>query len=354
MSQVTTSNEAFALELEDKVLRLANHIKSLKEVVREAEDRATVSEQKVCNLNNELVQTEKEKSELMKSMVALKTQFEHEKADFEEKIETHGSEIGAMKEESNKKYEAAVQEHANNVSTMEVRIFELKEELQKSQEECVECKKLVEELQTKTTNLEERLQKESEDRQHSENVAAMSMSKLKEDSAKELEKLGAVKDKELEEAEGNFKKLEGLYREQSELIEKYEIERASISKIAMLGVNVMGENTKESVKKLAVRGRGLGREASSRGRSLVRDARSRSRSLVRRPVVQSQTECDEFKDTHNDQRDTLDPVETKSLTKGFREGLPVVTRKVKSKKSITAFIMKKTTKPIENPEACAE
>mmetsp|Transcript_19079 Transcript_19079/g.43436 ORF Transcript_19079/g.43436 Transcript_19079/m.43436 type:complete len:326 (-) Transcript_19079:246-1223(-) len=179
-------------------------------------------------------------------------------------------------------------ENAKSVAALESKITEKQNELDAVQDECLKSKTLVEELQIKTAELEESLKKEIESREVAEMSIITTRDQLEKDKSEEISKLNAAKAEEFEaakekvmELEHKFHKLSKALWDKDEMIERYEDERGSVAKIAKLGVNVLGEQTKDSVKKITERSRSLGRQATSRGRSLVKSASSRSKSTTR-------------------------------------------------------------------------
>jgi len=282
------SNELFTNALEEKVVKLADNIKTLQQVVKDAESRAKLSEEKVADLTVELATTEKQKEAAIASVSSLQAHVESEKKSSETEIKEKVDEIKELEKDSKTQLEALKKKGEASVTALELKITGLKEELKNSQEECTKSNNLCEELKKKVIDFEKKVKIETDARKNAEIVGAEIIAKLETDTAKELADLSALKKKELNESAVSFKNLEELYNKQTQLLTEkedviatYEDERGSLPKIVKLGLSVAGEQTKESVKNVRGRSRNLARGASEKGGKLLRGARSRSRGLTR-------------------------------------------------------------------------
>mmetsp|Transcript_1101 Transcript_1101/g.2406 ORF Transcript_1101/g.2406 Transcript_1101/m.2406 type:complete len:346 (+) Transcript_1101:96-1133(+) len=338
------SNEIFMSTLEEKVLKLADNIKTLQGVVKDAESRAKQSEETVAELKNELATVEKKKEAVVTSVISLQAKFDSEKISSEAKIKAKIDEIQGLKKCSKEEIEAAKLAGEKSVAALELKITGLKKQLHASQNECTKSKILSEELRKKVIDFEDRLKKETNARINAETVSASMIAKLEKDMAKEIADLSISKEKELQESALNFKKLENLFHEQTkvlgakeDVIETYERERGSLPKIAKLGFAVAGE-----------RGRSLARGASTKGQSFVNVARSRSRGFRSRPrpkrrqqeeaIGTQKVEVSEKRE-ENESQNVMDLKETLEDLEIARKP----TKKLATKKKVPSFLRKRST-----------
>jgi len=178
MNNIDDTNDSFAHVLEDKVVKLASNIKSLQQVVKDAETRAKNAEIRMNQIKVEIVRTENEKKKVVTTLNTLKVKFESEKETYMYKIKTYVEQIEWMRDDSRKTMESIMLDNANSVASMEMKIDGLKKELKTSQEECNEQKNIVEDLKKEVARVEENLRKEGEARENAETVAATMIAKL--------------------------------------------------------------------------------------------------------------------------------------------------------------------------------
>jgi len=233
----------------NKVIKLAYSMIALQNLVSDAEKRRNVSERKLCDLRARLAEVQKEEKGTLK--------------------------IG----------------FANKCVTPEnSRVAELEEQVEASKNEHFNSNKLIDELQEKLAALEEIYEKCDEEYEIFESACFSKIAKLKEKKSRKLQEF----DHELWETGTKIDALKKLYSEQSltlsnkiELLENYEKDRRSLSKITKLGLNVAGDQSKETFKVTLGRSRSLAKEVTSRAgssardmSSLVKEVRSQSRSRL--------------------------------------------------------------------------
>jgi len=300
------SNELSTNALEETVVQLKDNIKTLQEVVKDAESRAKESEEKFAELTIELATAEKQKEAAVTSVTSLQNKVESEKKSSNTQIQAKVYEIEELEKDSKTKLEKLKKEGEESVVALELKIVGLKRELKEAQEKCIKSKKFCDELLQKVADFEKKVKTETETRINAEIVSASTIAKLESDKAKELADLSAsqekelqqkvfdfekeirietearaLQEKELKESAVNLQNLQGLYNEQTKAIETLKSERGSLPKIVNLGFSVAGEQTKKSIKGVVGRGRSAARGVSLKGGALVREARSRSRGLTR-------------------------------------------------------------------------
>mmetsp|Transcript_1476 Transcript_1476/g.3190 ORF Transcript_1476/g.3190 Transcript_1476/m.3190 type:complete len:514 (+) Transcript_1476:11-1552(+) len=277
----TLFNDPIAQKLEEKLLKLAHYIKALQQVVREAETKATISEEKVFEVRKEFLRVQEEKEAVQGTFTILKQNFEIQKEEYEDKIKVYDGQVEELKTKSREKIEALIRENTEVLDTLKCKISALEKELESAQKECIRSNDLFQASKNEITDVEESLKAEQIFHKESERISSKRIAELEFEISVELYELRSIKEKQLQEATEKCEKLESLYNNQTKvlsskvaLLEKYENETGSVLKIAKLGIMFVGEQTKESL-------RSASRGASSRGRSLIRGVRSQSRSKVR-------------------------------------------------------------------------
>eukprot|EP00588_Corethron_pennatum_P015957 CAMPEP_0194264906 /NCGR_PEP_ID=MMETSP0169-20130528/263_1 /TAXON_ID=218684 /ORGANISM="Corethron pennatum, Strain L29A3" /LENGTH=494 /DNA_ID=CAMNT_0039005241 /DNA_START=128 /DNA_END=1612 /DNA_ORIENTATION=+ len=278
---VTLLNDPIAQKLEEKLLKLAHYIKALQQVVQEAETKATITEEKVCEVRKEFLRVQEEKEAVQGAFIILKQNLEIQKEEYEDKIKIYDGQVEELKNKSREKIEALITENTEVLDTLKCKISALEKELESAQEECIRSNDLFQVSKNEITDFEENLKAEQIFHKESEEISSKRIAELELEISVELCELRSIKEKQLKEATQKYEKLESLYNNQTKvlsskvaLLEKYENETGSVLKIAKLGIMFVGEQTKESL-------RSASRGASSRGRSLIRGVRSQSKSKVR-------------------------------------------------------------------------
>uniref|UniRef100_A0A7S1FQJ0 Uncharacterized protein n=1 Tax=Corethron hystrix TaxID=216773 RepID=A0A7S1FQJ0_9STRA len=174
------------------------------------------------------------------------------------------------------------------LSSVDYSLRILKKELESSQEELYELKRVIQELKNITK---------------SESGAAVMMDKLEQEMVAKLSKYKYSMTGAIKQSDQKIKELEKLYMKrneknlkviqeqtetlemQEELIARYEDERSSLPKIAKLGVSVVGENTKHSFNLVKSRSRDLTKNLRTKTRSFVETTSKTARDkLARSPI----------------------------------------------------------------------
>lgn len=226
---------AFAHELADKVVELACNVKYSQEVLKNAEARVEVADQRVFDFHSALVRTEKEQEEVATSLAVLKAKLEKGRETFISQINE------CLGDDSKELINELMLENEISLSSLEKNIAVLKKELEAAKTECIDAANLVDELNNFA---------------NAEAAAATMIAKLNEERIRKLAEDLAQKEaetKKKQEQELNvFKKkikiLERMFNEQKNIllnkdiiIKEFEDERKSVSKIAKLGMTIAGD-----------------------------------------------------------------------------------------------------------------
>eukprot|EP00588_Corethron_pennatum_P009226 CAMPEP_0194272368 /NCGR_PEP_ID=MMETSP0169-20130528/5958_1 /TAXON_ID=218684 /ORGANISM="Corethron pennatum, Strain L29A3" /LENGTH=330 /DNA_ID=CAMNT_0039015013 /DNA_START=90 /DNA_END=1082 /DNA_ORIENTATION=- len=226
---------AFAHVLADKVVELACNVKYSQEVLKNAEARVEVADQRVIDFNGVLVRTEKEKEEVATSIAALKAKLEKGKVTIFNQIKD------CLGDDSKELINELMLENEISLSSLDKNIAVLKKELEAAKKECIESANLVDELNNFA---------------NAEAAAATMIDKLNEerikksaeDLAQKEAETQAIQEQELNVFKKKIKILERMFNEQKNIllskdiiIKEFEDERKSVSKIAKLGMTIAGD-----------------------------------------------------------------------------------------------------------------
>jgi len=295
-----------------------------------AEADIKLAEQRIRYLRNKLQQAEKEKDEQKASVTVLKTRFSLEKESLSGKVRQNVGQF--LGDDPIAATEAAMITKLSSLALVDSKISELYKELETTQSKTFQSKDIIQELKiievrkeledsrnesleiTKTIDgLKEKIRLEDKNRLQDEEAAALAIATIENETVSKIALIKEAKDKELKELGDKLELAESIFRKQNKalsdtekLIERYERERGSVTKIAKLGLNVAGERTKETIKTASRRGRSLARRMASPRRSLSRGLSSSFSSARRQKDISDKTSESKNEDKQQEQRESLD------------------------------------------------
>mmetsp|Transcript_27925 Transcript_27925/g.55979 ORF Transcript_27925/g.55979 Transcript_27925/m.55979 type:complete len:385 (+) Transcript_27925:137-1291(+) len=351
----------------DKVITLGDNIRSLQQVITDAEYKAKLSEKRVSDLRHELIQTETMREEVNKNASFMKKNLQFE-SDVDVnlsfidsiimnvgKINCLGHNIDYVDDSPKLTTTKAVQENDHSLAKMDLDISVLKKELEISLSEFSDLKGVVEELRD-YSDLEGRLKKESKARKIAEEAVAF-ISKKEEEKNRQLVEFQTSQEMGLKESRRRIKELENSFHEQrralymkDKQIDNFIDERKSVKKIAKLGISLAGEQTTTLMRTISEISQSIVNETKSRSISRTRDlqniCRSYSPNKAMRPVreikkddVRQTNTCQDVADSLTEQRQNIiteEEIEKMSFSPKER------TRKsIKLKRSISGFLRKR-------------
>jgi len=266
------TDDTFTLFMGNKLTAVAAQIQSLQESLKDVQVRTNISEQKVLDLSSQLAQAEIDQNEAVISLESLKAKKILEEETYARLFQKYIDQIEWLKCSSRQENEDASLLHTNIVNSIELKIQDLKKQIESSQNEYVDSKKIAEELKKKISDTMQNTVKEVEVRKNTEKRASTTRAQLEDEMSRKITECQNENNKKLMESLAKFTELQNKYLTQSEIIcakediiELYENERTTITKIAKLGGSVVRDQT----------------------RFLFKGARSRSRSMVRSKAVPS-------------------------------------------------------------------
>jgi len=297
-----------------------------------AEADIKLAEQRIRYLRNKLQQAEKEKDEQKASVTVLKTRFSLEKESLSGKVRQNVGQL--LGDDPIAATEAAMVTKLSSLALVDSKITELYKELETTQSKTFQSKDIIQELKiielrkeledsksealviTKTIDdLKEKIRLEEKNRLQDEVAAALAIATIEKETVSKIALIKEAKDKELKELGDKLELAESIFRKQNKalsdtekLIERYERERGSVTKIAKLGLNVAGEQTKETIKSVSRRGRSLARRMASPRRSLSRGLSSSFSSARRQKDPSDKTSESKNEDKQQEERENLNLV----------------------------------------------
>jgi len=222
-------NESRSQDTTEKAEYVSRGFKFLQHrVIKDAQLRVTISEQRVLDLQNELNRIGKRKEESTNSMSTLKKKLEYEKETLGGQIKAHIYQFEWLDTNYMAIIEAAVQENDKSVSSLEANALTLEKDLEASKIDCIDANNIIKELRN-YKKFEDRLKKELATHKKAENVTDGISSKLDNRTCPKIIHLKDFNEEELKDSEKKIQELQTLCDKQTKdisdklkLIEEYE------------------------------------------------------------------------------------------------------------------------------------
>jgi len=232
MTNRTEINESRSEDTTEKAEYVSRGFKFLQHrIIKDAQLRVTISEQRVLDLQNELNRIEKRKEENTNSMSTLKQKLEYEKETLGGQIKAYIYQFEWLDNNYTAIIEAAVQENERCLREVEANALTLKKELEASKIDCIDANNIIKELRN-YKKFEDRLKKELATHKKAENITDGMSSKLDNMPCTKIIQLKELHEEELKNSEKKIQELQIMCDKQTtdisdklKLIDEYESKR---------------------------------------------------------------------------------------------------------------------------------